>query len=161
MNAIVRSAFFVVVGLAIIASPLLFVGCAGRPELLPNGDHALRKTSAEFAADAAKRFPYKSDAPRKGVAVARAQVGYSLNTLEVVNLDDTDWSDVELWVNQKYVVYIPRMPHNELKRLPFQMIYNEKGQSFPTDNGKPETRVNKLEVFHDGAFQDVTVQLAD
>ena len=33
----------------------LFAGCAGRPSLLPNSDKDLRKTSAAFAADAAKR----------------------------------------------------------------------------------------------------------
>ena len=63
------------VGLGLGVAALFVVGgCAGRPALLPNPDPALDKPSTVFAADAVKRFPYKSDAPRGGEAVARAQV---------------------------------------------------------------------------------------
>jgi hypothetical protein len=31
------------------------VGCSGRPSLVPNSDPSLRRSSAHFAADAAKR----------------------------------------------------------------------------------------------------------
>ena len=55
----------------LIGSAALLGGCAGRAEIFPNSEPALRHTAAEFAADAAKRFPYKADAPRGGVAAAR------------------------------------------------------------------------------------------
>jgi acyl-CoA thioester hydrolase len=38
---------------------------------LPAADPALRKTSTQFAADAARRFPYKADAPTAVEAQAR------------------------------------------------------------------------------------------
>jgi len=119
----------------------------------------LRKPSTAFAADSAKRFPYKLDAPRAGSAKARAQVGYALDVLEVVNLSEEDLANVELWVNQEYCVFLPRMEKNRLKKLTFQMLFNEKGYSFPTDNKL--LRINKLEMFWDGKMYDVKLQLAD
>src|ERR1051325_11680992 len=61
---------------------LILTGCSGRPSLLPNPDPQLRHSSAEFAADAAKRFPYKTDLT-SAQTTARAQVGYMLNVLEI------------------------------------------------------------------------------
>src|SRR6266550_3658362 len=124
MNA--RARFVLLAVAALIGLPL--IGCAGRPEIIPNSDKSLRKTSAEFAADAAKRFPYPADAPRGGRAAARAQVGYSLNKIEIVDQDTADWNDVDVWVNQSYVVHLPVMQKQVLKSLPFQMIYNDKGK---------------------------------
>ena len=144
--------------LAVIVLPSL-VGCSGRAELFPNSDTLLRKPSTAFAADAAKRFPYKIDAPRAGQAQARAQVGYALDVLEISNLSNEDWANVELWVNQEYCVFLPRMEKHKLKRLPFQMIFDDNGLSFPTDN--KITRITKLEMFRDGKMYDVRMQLAD
>jgi hypothetical protein len=146
-----------ILSLAVAMLPLF--GCSGRPELFPNSDELLRKPSTVFAADAAKRFPYKIDAPRAGEAQARAQVGYALDVLEITNLSDEDWANVELWVNQEYVVSLPRMEQHKLKRLPFQMLFDDNGLSFPTDN--KVMRITKLEMFRDGKMYDVKLQLAD
>ena len=136
-------------------------GCEGRPSLIPNSDPNLRKTSTQFAADAAKRFPYKADAPRGGEANGRAQVGYSVNKLEIENLGDDDWDDVEIWVNRSYVVWLPKLKARpgKITAIPFQAIYNQDGHSFPTDNRK--TLINSVEVYHDGKMYDVKKQLAD
>jgi hypothetical protein len=134
-------------------------GCSGRPSVLPNSDMDLRRSSAEFAADAAKRHPYKSDASRGGEAPAGAQVGYVLDRLEIVNLSDQNWSDVEVWVNQQYVVYVPSMEKGKLKVFNFQMIYDDHGKYLPTDSSKE--RVNKVELYCDGKMYDVRLQLAD
>jgi hypothetical protein len=139
----------------------MLAGCAGTTELIPNSDPALRRKPPEFAADAARRHPYKADAPRGGEAVARAQVGYSADKLEIVNLSDQEWDDVELWVNQDYVVFIPVMKPGKLESIPFQAIFNGYGQSFPTDNRTPAQMVNKVELYHGGKMYDVTVKLAD
>jgi hypothetical protein len=136
----------------------MLAGCAGRPSILPNADKGLRKTSAQFAADAAKR-QYKADAPRGGQIPGRAQVGYMLDRVEVVNLSDSDWADVEVWVNKKYVVHVPMMEKGKLKTLPFQMIFDEAGNNFPTDNSKH--RVELVEIYKDGKTYDVTTKLAD
>jgi hypothetical protein len=144
---------------AAVAVLVLLVGCSGRPSIIPNPDKSLRKTSAEFAADAAKRHPYKKDAPRGGEAVARAQVGYTLNQVDVVNLSQEPWNDVEVWVNQDYVVFVPSMPPNQLKSLPFQMMFDDKGNYFPLDNKK--VLVKKVEILRDGKLYDVPVKLGD
>ena len=135
------------------------IGCAGRPALIPNPDKNLRKTSAQLAADAAVRHPFKAQAPRGGEAVARAQVGYTLDRLDVVNLSQDEWQDVEVWVNQNYVVHVPKMEPNKLKILNFQMLFDGKGASFPTDNKK--VLVSKVEVYKDGKMFDVPVKLGD
>ena len=144
--------------LLLVAAAVL-AGCSGRPSLIPNPDKSLRKTSAQFAADAAKRHPYNKDAPRGGEAVARAQVGYTLNQLDVVNLSQEPWNDVEVWVNQNYVVFLPVMEPNKLKSLNFQMLFDDQGNSFPIDNKK--VLINKVEVLHDGKMYDVPVKLGD
>ena len=144
------------IGLLVGAS--LLAGCAGRPSLIPNSDKNLRRTSAQFAADAAKRHPYKSNAPRGGEAVARAEVGYMLKQITVVNLSSEPWNDVELWVNQKYVVFVPVMQPNQLKTLNFQMMFDDQGNYFTTDN---KQMVNKVEIYRDGKMYDVKAKLGD
>ena len=142
------------------AAAALGLGCAGaRPTHIPNPDKNLRKASAQFAADAAVRHPYKSEIPRGGEAIARAQVGYALDRLDVVNLSQEEWADVELWVNEKYVVHLPKVEPSRLKIINFQMLYDGKGNYFPTDNKK--VLVSKVEVYKDGKMFDVPVKLGD
>jgi hypothetical protein len=147
---------------ALITSAALagaLAGCAGRVSMIPNPDPNLRKSSTQFAADAANRHPFKGDLPKGGEAVARAQVGYELNRLEITNLSNEDWHDCEVWVNGKYVVFLPKMEHGRLKILPFQMIYDDRGNYFPLDNTK--TLVNQVAMVKDGKVYDVPVKLAD
>ena len=137
-------------------------GCTKTPPaLLPNADKSLRKSAGAFQRDAAKRFPYQADAPKGGQAVARAQVGYSADQLEVVNLSDQAWDNVEVWVNQKWVVYVPQMKPHDLKVLNFHMMYDDKNHPFPMFNDSQAKRVEKVEVLHDGKMFDVPVALAD
>ena len=140
----------------------VMTGCAGRPSIFPNSDPALRKTSTEFAVDAARRFPYKADAPQGGDAIGRAQVGYMVHTIEIANNSADTWKNVEVWVNQKYVVFVPQMPPHILKSLPFQMFYDDQGHYFPTENRKEnDTLVKKVEIYTDGKMYNVQLQLAD
>lgn len=147
------------------ASVAIVTGCAGRAEVWPNSDPSLRRTAAEFAADAARRHPYKADAPRGGEARARVEIGYVWDRLDVANTSDSAWTDVELWVNGQYVVFLSRMEPKAIKSVPFQALYDEKGQSFPTGNGKMFGRepvvVKKIELFRDGKLYDVKFQNAE
>ena len=134
-------------------------GCTQRPPPFITNDRALRKPSTELAADSVKRFPYKTDAEKGGEAVARAQVGNTANWMEIVNLSDQDWSDVEIWINKNWVVYLPTMERGKLKRIPFSAIFNDKGNTFPTSI-KTE-RLELVEVLRDGKMYTVRLQLAD
>jgi len=138
-------------------------GCANRVSLFPNADPALRKTATEFAADAAKRFPYKADTPRGGAAAGRAAVDYGAETLQGVNTSGEDWTNVEVWVNKRYVVFVPKIEKgaDSLKTLNFKMLYDDKGQPFPADNDPVENQVHSVEILRDGKMYDVRFQLAD
>jgi hypothetical protein len=146
---------------AVLMVGAMLVGCAGRTELLPNKDPALRKTPAEFAADAAKRHPYPATAPRGGTAMGRAEAGYVVDELSIVNTSDAPWTDVEVWVNGEYVVFLPQIESRLLKKVPFRTLYNSQGQYFPTSNGEFFNRkpilVQKVELFRDGKLYDVPV----
>jgi len=155
MNA--RSCMLVGIMAGMLA--MVSTGCSGRPSLIRNSDPELRKSSAQFAADSATRFPYPADAPAGGEAVARAQVGYTLNQLEIVNLSEEEWKDVEVWVNSTHVVFIPTMQPGRLKTLPFQMIFDDKGNYFPLSN--KQVLVNKVEILRDGKLYNVRVAQAD
>lgn len=139
-------------------------GCAGRASLIPNSDPSLRRTSAQFAADAAKRT-YEADAPKGGEAAARAEVDYTIKEIRIANLSPDDWHDVEVWINQRWVVFIPSLPHQAkttegYRKINFQMLYDKDGNYFPV-NLFSKVRVEKVEVFHEGKMYDVPVHVAD
>ena len=139
-------------------------GCDGRPSLLPNNDPALRQTSAKFAADAAKRT-YEADATRGGEAAARVEVDYTLKEVRIGNLSPDDWTNIEIWVNQKYVVFLPSLPKQNkaegYRHLNFQLLYDNHGEHFPVGVFNSKMRVEKVEVFRDGKMYDIPVRLAD
>jgi hypothetical protein len=141
------------------------VGCEGRPAIIPNKDASLRKTSAQLAADSAKRN-YEADAPKGGEVAGRAEVDYTLKAVHLANLSPDDWENVEIWINQKYVVYIPKLPHDVkgsgYRHLNFQMFYDNNGQHIPISAfGVSKIRVEKVELCMEGKMFDVPVRLAD
>ena len=145
-----------------LLSIAFLAGCEGRTAIIPVSDGELKKTSTEFAADAAKRA-YKTDAPRGGDAEAQAVVDHGMfNRMKLINLSGEDWTDVEIWVNQAYVVHLITWPGGKdvnLKKINFAMLYNKDGKSFPTSN--KDTRVEKLELFRNGKLYNIPMRLAD
>ncbi len=138
------------------------VGCSGRASLFPNPDPGLRKPMEKFSADAAKRFPYKGDAPKGDIkeSPARAEVAYDyLKQINVENLSDTEYTDIEIWINHKYVVYVPKMEPKVLKRLDFKMLFDDNGNYFSFSKDMPH--VDHVEMLKDGKIYDMPVQLAD
>jgi hypothetical protein len=145
--------------LLLAALAFIGVGCMESPTLIPNPDPNLRKTSAQFSADAVKRHPFKTDAPKGEPNFARSEVGYMVNSLDIVNLSDRDWKNAEVWVNEKYVCMVPDMKQHDLKRLNFEMLFDDEGNYFPRDNSK--TLVKTVNVLLDGKMYDCKVTLAD
>ena len=144
-----------------LAGAGLAIGCAGRPSLIPNSDPSLRRTSAQFAADAARRHPYKGEAPRGGEALGRAEYNLVLGTVQVLNYSDEDWDDVEIWVNRKYVCWLPKIEKGKqrVKTINFQMLYDDAGNYFWTNGGK--TPVQEVEVFRNGKMYTIPTYLQD
>lgn len=140
-----------------MAAGVLAVGCAARPSLLPNVDPALRRTVAELRADAATRS-YPADAPRGRGLAARSQIGYMAKRVDVANLSQTDWQNVEVWVNRRYVVFLPRIEAGTLRSIPFTALYDRDGQHLPTDSRT--FVVETVEVLVDGQLHDLRVTVA-
>src|SRR3954470_17628991 len=86
-------------------------GCTQRPPFMPNSDPALHKNASQFAADAAHR-KYEADAPKAGEANGRVEIDYGLHRVHIVNSSTEDWNDVEIWINQKYVIALPKILAN-------------------------------------------------
>jgi hypothetical protein len=149
--ATICGGFIVVAGLAL-------TGCSsdGQPTLLPNADSNLRKSSAEFASDAAKRS-YETTAPKSTVTIARAQYNLMERQFDVANLTNADWQNVEVWVNQKYVVSVPQFSKNSGKALNFELFYDNTGHHFSTNWGS--TPVKSLEIYADGKMYPVLATL--
>jgi hypothetical protein len=129
---------------------LLSVAGCNQPTLFANPDPNLRKNIPELKADAAKRFPYKANVPHAFEPKARAQVGYDLHRVEVVNFSNEDWSNVEVWVNCQYVCHIPVMQSRQLKQLGYKMLINDLGQHFPED-----ITVWRVELYRNGTMYRV------
>src|ERR1700722_20961280 len=147
----------VAVGLFLFAS-----GCTSRPSFVrsANADPARRKSNAEFAQDAS--LPqYESNASPAGAANGGAVIDYGFHYLSLVNSSNQDWINVEIWVNQKYVIMIPKISANaaQAEIVSFDMIYDSHGASFPTDSAK--TPITSVEVFDSGKMFSLMTQLAD
>lgn len=153
--------FAMLLGLGVLA---MNTGCDGRASLIPNKDVSLRKTATVFAADAAQRS-YHADAPNGGNAVGRVEVNYGVKSIELANLSEEDWSNVEVWINQEYVVFVSAIPKNKdgdgVRHLNFQMFYNRKGEHLPIGLMSSSIRVNKVEIFRDGKNYNVPFQLGE
>jgi hypothetical protein len=124
-------------------------GCTTRPTFFANADPALRKSNAQFASDAAKRS-YEADAPKGGNANGAAEVDYGIHRLSIVNSSSEDWNNVEIWLNQKYVIMIPQVPARAARAemVNFESIYDHDGNYFPLDSSI--TRIETVEIFLDG-----------
>jgi hypothetical protein len=145
-------------GFLCVAGLLVMPGCMGdgTPTLLPNNDAALRKTSTEFAADAAKRS-YEADAPKAADPIARAEYNLSERQFDVANLTNSDLKNVEFWVNQRYVVNVKEFPANSGKTLNFELFYDADGHHFATDHGANPIR--SLQIYDGSKMYDVVATL--
>ena len=75
----------------------------------------------------------------------------------MVNLSKNDWSNVEVWVNQKYVLFIPEMQHDVDKKLDFEMFYDRDGHHLDTQHGKYP--IKTIEFCLDGKLYSVTATM--
>jgi hypothetical protein len=141
-----RIASFVIASLA-----LSVVGCKRNATWLPNTDGSLNKPAAEFAADAASRFPYPAAAQHAGETLARAEIGYDANVVNFANFSGEVWNDVEIWLNRSYVLHLETVETGKSKWLPFELFYSADGQRFPNRGAYVEL----VEVKKDGVVYTV------
>ena len=127
---------------------LALIGCQRNAVLLPNSDASLNKPAKVFAEEAAARFPYPADLERGGELPARAEIGYMVDVITLVNYSKQDWADVELWVNKQYVLPLAMLESNtegtKAKRIAFKYLYNDRGETFPARGATVDTLELKL-----------------
>ncbi len=85
-----------------------------------------------------------------------------LKRMDVVNLSSETWTNVEIWINQQYVVFVPKLEPNKLEQLNFQMFYDEAGHYFPKDKSTDnESLIKSLDMYRDGKMYEIPMQLGD
>lgn len=138
---------------------LLGLGCGlagctseGHTSFWANPDSVMRRSAAEFAADAAKRG-YPATATRNTQVCARAEFEQMMGRVDLVNLTPADINEVDVWINQQYVVHVPVLKTQGDEKLDFEMFYNRDGHKFETDGGK--NPIKTIELFHDGQIYPV------
>jgi hypothetical protein len=137
----------------------IVAGCTNQPGLFPNSDPRLRKTSTQFAADAARRH-YEADAPTTTPTYAQAQIDYQTKNISLENLTDTDWTNVEVWIDQKFVLFIPVMEKQTAKSLTFDMFFDSDGNFF-TEYGQTPLKPT-IDIYRDGKlFTSIPYTLPD
>jgi len=141
-----------------LALGFTLAGCEGSVSLLPNADPALRKPPAVFSADAARR-EYETKAPEVRQPDFRAQYALIMKEIDLANISNQDRSNVEVWINGKYVVYCPSFEKKTAKALPFTMFYDQAGHHFDTGGGT--NPIKSIQVYCDGKMYDVTAPVAD
>jgi hypothetical protein len=134
------------------------MGCETQVTVVPNNDPTLRKPVKTFAADASKRT-YEADAPKVPDYDFRGQYALILRRIDLANISERDWDNVEVWINQRYVVHCPKFEAKSDKSLAFRLFYDNKGHRFDTDMGK--NPIESVEVYRDGVMYTVTTRVAD
>lgn len=131
-------------------------GCSseGHTSFWANPDPLMRRSAATFAADAAKRS-YPATAPHGPQATARAEFDQMMGRIDLVNLTAADVQNVEVWINQQYVVQIPTIKSQGDEKLDFEMFYDHDGHIFTTNGGK--NPIKMMELFHDGQLFPIII----
>ena len=135
----------------------LAAACAGckNATVFPSSDGTLNKPAADFAADAAARFPYPSNLQNAGPIRGLAEIGYDANVINLANYSGGTWTDVELWVNRSYVLHLATVDTSEAKLLPFKLFYDASSQHLPEQG----VYVTSLELKKDGVLYAVPTQI--
>jgi hypothetical protein len=149
-----------------ILAALLIAGCqTNYTSLVPNPDRDLNKSPTDFKADAAKRI-YPATQPSLVATTAPAQVepapfrgevDYQLDVINIVNLSDTQWNNVEVWADAKYVCFVPTFPAKMQRGIAFRILYSRDGERAPIKG----LWLKKVELVKDGKIYRVPIFAAD
>ncbi len=152
--------------LIIVAAAMLIAGCeTNYSQFIPTPDRDLTKSSKEFRADAAKR-KYPTTEPSSVATTApaqaekapfRAEVDYQLRVINIVNLSDTQWNNVEVWANGTYVCFVPTFPARMQRGITFRILYTPDGVRPPLKG----LWLQKVDLVKDGVVYPVPLFAAD
>jgi hypothetical protein len=131
-------------------------GCTNRPTLVPNEDPALNQKPEVLAQAAAQKFPYPAEMPiSPNPLPVRAELGYWVNEISLLNFGDADLDNVDVWVNQTHVVGPLKLESKKVKKIPFEVFYDAMGKRFPRDG----VRIESLQLRIDDVMHKVPTQL--
>lgn len=142
---------------ALLGLAMMVGGCAsGSNSLLQNPNKDLRKHRKEFVADAATRS-YPTTAQSVATSPIRGEVDYQIDVINLVNLSDTEWKDVEVWVNGRYVCSLTTLPAKKQVGINFGSLFDNQGLAAPQQG----VWVEKVEVLYNGSLRKATMHPAD
>lgn len=146
-------------GCVVLAAALAVLagGCAsGTSRINPNPEKSLQKKPKELVAYAAeKEFPV--DAQKMEQSPVLAEVDYGLDVINLVNLGTEDWQDVDVWVNQQYVVKLGSLPVGRQRGINFHLLYDKAGQRAPSKG----VWVKSIEIVRGDEVYSPRVRMAD
>ena len=135
----------------------LAAGCAsGDRRWNPNPELSLQKKPAEYAAYAAEQV-YPADATRAEGSPVLAEVDYGYDVVNLVNVGEEDWNDVNVWVNQQFVVKLGSLPVRVQRGVNFHALYDREGLRAPSRG----VWIRTVEIERDGQLYPLRIRIAD
>lgn len=142
---------------AAMVAGALAVGCAsGTNRLNPNPEKSLQKKPQELVEYAAG-LEYPADAPRAEVSPIVAEIDYGIDVINLVNLGNEDFQDLDVWVNRQYVVKLASLPVGRQRGINFHILYDKDGQRAPVKG----VWIQSVELLRDGQMFPARLKIAD
>lgn len=143
--------------LSAMAGALVIGGCAsGSNVMMPSTDKDLRHSKKTLAKEATSR-PYPATAPTAEKSAVQGEIDYQLNVINLINLGESDWSGMVVWVNGKYSAPLGLLPAKQQRGIPFSLFFDENGNRAPNKGVWVET----VDVLYNGTMYRIRTHLAD
>lgn len=139
-------------GVGIIAG-----GCtSGNNRLNPNPEKSFQKKPRQLTAYASERA-YPAEATKAEKSPIVAEVDYGIDVINLVNLGTEDWQDVDVWVNQQYVVKLASLRVGVQRGINFRLLYDNAGHQAPSKG----VWIKTVEIERGGELYPVRLKIAD
>ena len=147
--------------LMLTMAAISLAGCATdttnvNPATNPSTNPSVKQSHPSFPAYAASR-QYPADLPKVDEKNVYAEVEYQLDAIHLINFGDKDLANVEVWVNEHYVMFVGALPLKQQRGVTFNVLFDSAGHRAPSKG----VWVDKVELNYDGQMHAVRLHAAD